>query len=93
MEGRKGFKLIIEIVVGMIFILMVFFFLGVCSGGEIIDVGLFVMMFVFFLFFGVFVFFFIGCYFEKYGYWREDFKWFYVIFEENWGRDRFVKDV
>lgn len=57
MEGRKGFKLIIEIVVGMIFILMVFFFLGVCSGGEIIDVGLFVMMFVFFLFFGVFVFF------------------------------------
>lgn len=43
--------------------------------------------------FGVSALFFIGRHLEKHGYRREDFKRLHVILEENWGRDRFVKDV
>lgn len=93
MEGRKGLKLIIETVVGMISILMALLFLGARSGGETIDAGLLVTMFALLPLFGVSALFFIGRHLEKHGYRREDFKRLHVILEENWGRDRFVKDV
>ncbi len=92
--GRKGLKLVIETVVGMISILMALLFLGGArSGRETIDAGLLVTMFALLPLFGVSALFFIGRYLEKHGYRREDVKRLHVILEENWGRDRFVKDV
>jgi hypothetical protein len=93
MRGRKGLKLIIETVVGMISVFMALLFLGAHSEGEAIDAGLLVMMFALLPLFGISAVFFIGQYLEKHGYQREDVKRLHLILEENWGRDRFVKDV
>ncbi|MDI3474854.1 MAG: hypothetical protein PWQ79_1671 [Thermococcaceae archaeon] len=61
MEGRKGLKLIMETVVGMISIFIALLFLGARSGGTI-DAGLLVTMFALLPLFGVSALFFIGRY-------------------------------
>lgn len=93
MQGGRGIKLIIETVVGLIVIFIALLFLVAHGNGETIDAGLLVTMFVLLVPFGISAVFFIGRYLKKHGYRREDVKRLHVIIEENWGRDRFARDV
>jgi hypothetical protein len=83
MEGRKGFRLIIETVVFEIIVLMVLLFFVARSNDMPVNVGLLVTIFVLLIPFEISAVFFLGRYIEKHGYLWKDVKRLYIILEEN----------
>jgi len=93
MRGRRGLKLIVEMVVFGILILLALLFLGVRSSGEAVDPELLATMFLLLVPVGISTTFFLGRYIEKRGYRKGDVKRLHVILDENWDDGDFVRDV